>query len=378
MTLKQAALATLLAGGAAVALATTGRGPSTDHAASTDRHVAERVAVDPAAPLVPAPGVEAVDVTPAGAGGAAPDDARLAEAIAAAVAEAEADRLRLAAELAGAEAEKTRLAAALAAAETEAARLSAELEAALAAAETVAAGEAETVADPIATEAAPDLAALEAQLAQQTAEIARLTASLADRDAALAALEEDRKILGDLFDLAPMTAALAGPALGAGTATDTDSAAGTPQAAFPEALDAAKSSTPRARPTAMTAGMMTGRPVAEVHFDHGMSRLSPGGFERAREAARLIVALGVTRVRLSGHADTTGRAEANLRLSERRAEAVRAVLVAEGVPTAIIETEAHGQTPDALPVATAAGVAEPLNRRVGIYVETAVRTAALR
>jgi outer membrane protein OmpA-like peptidoglycan-associated protein len=367
MTLKQAVLATLLAGGATVAIM-TGRGssPDTDHAAASDPAGA-MTAQAPATGSTPAPTTPlAAPSTDVAQDQDADDEARLAGAIAAAVAEAEAERLRLATELAAAEEEKTRLASALADAEAEAARLAEALDTALAA-PPAAPGEASAVAP----DAGPEIAALEALIEEQAAQIARLTAALAERDATLASLEDERKILGDLFDLAPMTATLAGPALGA--APPDAAAAVDTEADLDAALDAAKAPPPLARPGAV----MTGRPVAEVHFDHGMSRLSPGGTERAREAARLIAALGVTRVRLSGHADTTGRANANMRLSQNRAEAVRAVLVAEGVRPEIIEIEAHGQEADALPVATPAGVAEPLNRRVGIYVETPVRTASL-
>jgi outer membrane protein OmpA-like peptidoglycan-associated protein len=370
MTLKQAVLATLLAGGATVAIM-TGRGspPEKDHAAAPDA-TAVMTAQAPGAGSTPAPttplAAPATDTAQA-----ADDEARLAGAIAAAVAEAEAERLRLATELAAAEEEKTRLAAALAEAEAEAALLTEALEIARAA-QPAAPGETGAVAP----DAGPEIAALEALIEDQAAQIARLTAALAERDATLAALEDERKILGDLFDLAPMTAALAGPALGAATPVPAPSgeAAAGGEADLDAAIDAAKAPPPRARPGTV----MEGRPVAEVHFDHGMSRLSPGGAARAREAAQLIAALGVTRVRLSGHADTTGRASANMRLSQNRAEAVRAVLVAQGIRPEIIEIEAHGQDAEALPVATPAGVAEPLNRRVGIYVETAVRTAFLQ
>ena len=51
-------------------------------------------------------------------------------------------------------------------------------------------------------------------------------------------------------------------------------------------------------------------------------------------------------------------------LSERRARAVAAALVALGVPAAIIGAEGHGRSEPAVP--TPDGVAEPLNRRASI------------
>lgn len=70
----------------------------------------------------------------------------------------------------------------------------------------------------------------------------------------------------------------------------------------------------------------------------------------------------VPRIVLSGHTDTTGSADYNLRLSERRANAVAAELVARGVPAEALETTWYGETQ--LRVPTGDQVREPQNRRV--------------
>jgi outer membrane protein OmpA-like peptidoglycan-associated protein len=67
---------------------------------------------------------------------------------------------------------------------------------------------------------------------------------------------------------------------------------------------------------------------------------------------------------LSGHTDTTGTAEYNMGLSERRARAVAAELVARGVPETALEITWFGETN--LRVPTADEVREPQNRRVEI------------
>ncbi len=72
----------------------------------------------------------------------------------------------------------------------------------------------------------------------------------------------------------------------------------------------------------------------------------------------------IPRVVLAGHTDTSGAAEYNLRLSERRARAVAAELVARGVPETALEVTWFGET--ALRVPTADDVREPQNRRVEI------------
>jgi len=65
---------------------------------------------------------------------------------------------------------------------------------------------------------------------------------------------------------------------------------------------------------------------------------------------------------LSGHTDTTGTADYNMALSERRARAVAAELVARGVPETALEVTWFGETQ--LRVPTGDNVREPQNRRV--------------
>jgi outer membrane protein OmpA-like peptidoglycan-associated protein len=72
----------------------------------------------------------------------------------------------------------------------------------------------------------------------------------------------------------------------------------------------------------------------------------------------------IPRVVLAGHTDTSGTADYNLRLSERRARAIAAELVARGVPETALEVTWFGETE--LRVPTADGVREPQNRRVEI------------
>ena len=72
----------------------------------------------------------------------------------------------------------------------------------------------------------------------------------------------------------------------------------------------------------------------------------------------------LARVRLVGHTDRVGGAAANRRLAARRAAAVADFLVGAGVPRDLIEIDDAGEAD--LPVATADGVPEPLNRSVAI------------
>jgi outer membrane protein OmpA-like peptidoglycan-associated protein len=71
-------------------------------------------------------------------------------------------------------------------------------------------------------------------------------------------------------------------------------------------------------------------------------------------------------VSVTGHTDRTGSAEVNARLALDRAEAIRGVLVEEGLDPALIQVDSHGESNPVVP--TADDVAEPLNRRVEVTV----------
>ncbi|HET6467049.1 MAG TPA: OmpA family protein [Geminicoccaceae bacterium] len=74
-----------------------------------------------------------------------------------------------------------------------------------------------------------------------------------------------------------------------------------------------------------------------------------------------------SRIILAGHADRAGPADYNMRLSERRARSVAAVLAAQGVPDTTLDIQWFGETQNRVP--TPDGVAEPQNRRVEITFE---------
>lgn len=67
-----------------------------------------------------------------------------------------------------------------------------------------------------------------------------------------------------------------------------------------------------------------------------------------------------------GHTDTAGNPSYNLRLSNKRAEAIADILSDKGVPKSHIQTTSHGENNPLIP--TADNVHEPKNRRVEIVV----------
>jgi OOP family OmpA-OmpF porin len=77
----------------------------------------------------------------------------------------------------------------------------------------------------------------------------------------------------------------------------------------------------------------------------GIRDLSKEGRQRLDEVASQIKALGdVEQIKIVGHADVTGKAEANRKLSEARAKSVKSYLVAKGVKPGVIITSGMGDT----------------------------------
>lgn len=104
-----------------------------------------------------------------------------------------------------------------------------------------------------------------------------------------------------------------------------------------------------------------------VYFDLNSASLDAAALQTIEAAATDFRETGSTRITVGGHTDTSGSADYNLRLSQRRADAVAAELTRMGVPAEAIAVDAFGQTD--LAVATGDGVRERANRRVEIAVE---------
>lgn len=112
-----------------------------------------------------------------------------------------------------------------------------------------------------------------------------------------------------------------------------------PAAAPARAPAPAPAAKPAAKPKAL-------RVVAVGLFDYNKSALT----ERARQlidrdvVAKLGQFASIQVVNVNGHTDRLGSAQYNQKLSEKRAEAVKAYLVAKGVDASKIETFGYGKT----------------------------------
>ena len=101
-----------------------------------------------------------------------------------------------------------------------------------------------------------------------------------------------------------------------------------------------------------------------VFFDWDKSVIKAEAKQILDRAVEQYKATGQTSVALGGYTDTSGTADYNVRLGQRRADAVKAYMAAAGVPDGVIATESFGETK--LLVQTADGVREAQNRRVEI------------
>jgi outer membrane protein OmpA-like peptidoglycan-associated protein len=104
-----------------------------------------------------------------------------------------------------------------------------------------------------------------------------------------------------------------------------------------------------------------------VFFDWDKYSLTPRATQIIAEAASDSKTANTTTLNVSGYTDTSGTPKYNQGLSERRAHAVAAQLVTDGVPASAIEIHAYGETH--LLVPTGPGVREPQNRRVEIVLD---------
>jgi outer membrane protein OmpA-like peptidoglycan-associated protein len=104
-----------------------------------------------------------------------------------------------------------------------------------------------------------------------------------------------------------------------------------------------------------------------VFFDWDKATLTDRARQIVSEAAANSTKVQYTRLEVNGYTDTSGTPQYNQGLSVRRAQAVAAELVKDGVPKSAITIQGFGETH--LLVPTGPGVREPQNRRVEIIIK---------
>jgi len=101
-------------------------------------------------------------------------------------------------------------------------------------------------------------------------------------------------------------------------------------------------------------------------FAPASDRVSPDARHTLESIAAVLAHYNETLIDVNGYSDTTGSADANLKLSQARAEAVADVLADGGVAAERISPKGFGETD--LKIPTGDNVNEPRNRRVEIRI----------
>ncbi len=100
---------------------------------------------------------------------------------------------------------------------------------------------------------------------------------------------------------------------------------------------------------------------SDLFFDFDSAVVKPGGYAEIERIANVLNNYPQTRMRVEGHTDTKGADAYNMQLSQRRADAVKAILVQRGVAPARIDTVGFGESQ---PISSS----HAANRRVSIVI----------
>ncbi len=104
----------------------------------------------------------------------------------------------------------------------------------------------------------------------------------------------------------------------------------------------------------------------DVTFDTNSAEVRPGLYSEINRVAGILNQYPQTLIQVEGHTDSVGSDDFNMKLSQRRANTVKTLLVQRGVAASRIETIGYGET---MPVATNnTEVGRQMNRRVEIKI----------
>lgn len=106
--------------------------------------------------------------------------------------------------------------------------------------------------------------------------------------------------------------------------------------------------------------------MGDVLFDFGKYDLRPEAREKLAKLSGIILAHSGLELAVEGHTDNVGSDELNQKLSEKRAETVRAYLIQQGLAEASVASRGFGETSPVADNSTAEG--RQRNRRVEIVV----------
>jgi outer membrane protein OmpA-like peptidoglycan-associated protein len=105
----------------------------------------------------------------------------------------------------------------------------------------------------------------------------------------------------------------------------------------------------------------------DILFDTGSDGVKPAGIDDLAKMGDILAKYSDDRVRIEGHTDSSGDAKFNQQLSERRANAVKAVLVSRGVQEGQITVTGLGESKPVADNSSADGRLK--NRRVELHID---------
>ena len=106
--------------------------------------------------------------------------------------------------------------------------------------------------------------------------------------------------------------------------------------------------------------------MSDLLFPTGKAALLPATREKLAKVAGVVLAYPGVRVSVEGHTDGTGHEAFNRRLSQRRAQVVRAYLLDQGVPAEAVTARGYGRERPIASNDTLAGRQQ--NRRVELIL----------
>lgn len=102
--------------------------------------------------------------------------------------------------------------------------------------------------------------------------------------------------------------------------------------------------------------------LENIHFEFNSANLTPAAKNALQRVARSLRSQPDSEVEIAGHTDSLGNDNYNLRLSQRRADSVRAFLIGNGVGAGRLSANGYGEQQPVVPNNTESGRAQ--NRRV--------------
>ncbi len=99
-----------------------------------------------------------------------------------------------------------------------------------------------------------------------------------------------------------------------------------------------------------------------IHFEFDKSTIHPRSYPELDQFVKFLKDNPGLLVEIQGHTDSTGTADYNQKLSERRAEAVRDYFISKGIPASQLKTKGYGMNVPMADNATEEGRA--MNRRI--------------